>query len=110
MFYVCAVNGREAASIVRKKGRVKHDHKDAIREVKQISFEEYLNGLEQNANDPFMNVHNSSDQRLLCHFDENEILREPEQESFKKKTHAKRRLIETILIKEWRTGGVLVYE
>lgn len=110
MFYVCAANGKEAASIVRNMGRVKHHHKDAIREVEMITYDEYLEGLEKNSIDPYFNVHNPRDQKYLCYFSEYEIIRENEPESFKKKTHAKRRLIESLWIKEWKTGGVLAYE
>ena len=110
MFYVCALNGREAALIVRKMGRVKHHHKDAIRDVELISYNEYLEGLEKNNNDTYFNVQNSSDQKMFCNFTDGEIIREAEQESFKKKTHTKRRLIESIIIKEWKAGGVLAYE
>ena len=110
MFYVCALNGKEAASIVRKMGRVKHHHKDAIREVTLISYENYLEGLSKNSKDPYFNVKNSSDQRILCDFSENEIIREVEKEPFKKKTHIKRRLIESMIIKEWKAGVVLAYE
>lgn len=110
MFYVCAVNGKEAASIVRKMGRVKHHQKDAIREVESITYEEYLKGKEKNLADPYLNVHNPRDQKISCDFGENEIIREVEPELFKKKTHAKRRLIESVFIKEWKAGGVMVYE
>lgn len=109
-FYVRALNGREAASAVRMIGRVKHHKKDAIREVESITYKDYLEGLKQNACDPYLNVHNTRDQRLLCHFDENEILREEKPELFKKKTHAKRRLIESLFVKEWKAEGVLAYE
>ena len=39
-FYVKASSGKEAAYIVRYKPRVKHDHKDAIREVVSINYYE----------------------------------------------------------------------
>ena len=44
-FYVKANDGEEAAKIVRQKPRVKHHHKDAIRDVIAIELEEYLTGL-----------------------------------------------------------------
>ena len=110
MFYVCAANGKEAASIVRNMGRVKHHQKDAIRNVEPITYDEYLEGLVKNSTDPYLNVHNPRDQKLLCDFAEDEIIREVEPKSFKKKTHAKRRLIESLFIKEWKAGGVLAYE
>ena len=110
MFYVYAISKKEAAAFVRNMSRVKHHHKDAIRDVTEITFEEYLEGNKRNADDPYLMVHNSSDQRKLCDFSDDEIIREPEVEPYKKKTHAKRRLIELAFIREWRTGGVLAYE
>lgn len=63
-FYVKASSGKEAAYIVRYKPRVKHDHKDAIREVVPINCDEYIEGKKIMADDMYFNVHNSTDQRL----------------------------------------------
>ncbi len=63
-FYVKASSGKEAAYIVRYKPRVKHDHKDAIREVVPINYDEYIEGIKIMASDMYFNVHNSTDQRL----------------------------------------------
>ena len=93
-FYVCAIDGKDAASIVRNISRVKHHQKDAIREVEMISFDEYSDGLNKNLSDPYLNVHNPKDQKIYCEFADGEIIREEEPVLFKKKTHAKRRLIE----------------
>lgn len=37
-FYLCAESGKEAASIVRREPRVKHDWKYAIAEVRSIGL------------------------------------------------------------------------
>ena len=41
-FACAAENGKEAAAKVRAYARVKHHHKDAIRNVRKILFEEYI--------------------------------------------------------------------
>ena len=61
-FYVKAENGKEAAKIVRDKPRVKHHHKDAIKEVIQIKYEEYINGIKIMSDDMYFKVHNRQDQ------------------------------------------------
>ncbi len=109
-FYVRALNKKEAAFKIRFTGRVKHDQKDAIRQVELISEEEFREGIKKNSNDPYLNVHNIQDQKLMCTFEEGEVIREPEPELYKKKTHAKQRLVELAIIKEWKTGGRLAYE
>lgn len=64
-FFVKAENGKDAAAIVRKKPRVKHDWKDAIESVDEIGEEEYLNGKVQMQNELYFSVTNSSEQRRL---------------------------------------------
>ena len=61
-FYVKALTGEEAAKLVRDKPRVKHDHKDAIREVKEINFEDYLIGLKINSEDMYFKCNNKQEQ------------------------------------------------
>lgn len=63
---VYAENGKEAAYKVRWMGRVKHNRKDAIIEVKKCTFEEYLIQKEINANDPYFSVTNRQEQNALC--------------------------------------------
>lgn len=109
-FYVCANDGKEAALKVRKSPRVKHHHKDAIRSVNEIDYEIYLFGLNKTSNDPYFLVHNSSEQRDMCEFDDNEIIREEEKITFKKPTHAKRRIINDMFIKDWKSGRSYLYE
>ena len=64
--YVCACSGKEAANIVRYMPRVKHNHKDAIKSVIEISFKEYKNGRQEMKNDNYFLVQNKQDQNVLC--------------------------------------------
>ena len=108
-FYVCADNGKEAAFRVRKMPRVKHHHKDAIRNVTAISYDEYIEGIALRNEDPYFHVSNSSDQRLFCDI-EDDILKEEKENGFRKATHAKKRLIELLTVKEWKSGRNYAYE
>ena len=53
-FATAADNGKEAARKVRDFKRVKHDHKDAIGSVKEISFEEFIAIKAANDADPYL--------------------------------------------------------
>lgn len=64
-FYIKAESGKDAAAIVRQKPRVKHDWKDAIESVDEISEEEYLNGKSQMRENLYFVVTNSSEQRRV---------------------------------------------
>lgn len=64
-FYIKAENGKEAAKIVRNMPRVKHHHKDAIREVKQIKCEEFLYGKKIMSEDKYFKAHSSQEQKLF---------------------------------------------
>ena len=110
MFYVCAEDGKEAALKVRNSPRVKHHHKDAIRSVTEIDYDEYLNGLNKTSNDSYFLVHNSTQQRAICRFGENEVIREEQEITFKKPTHAKRRIINNMLDRDWKSGRSYLYE
>lgn len=63
---VYAEDGKEAAYKVRWMGRVKHNRKDAIIEVRKCALEEYLEQKEINANDPYFSVHSKQEQEALC--------------------------------------------
>ena len=63
---VYAEDGKEAAYKVRWMGRVKHNRKDAIIEVRKCTLEEYLEQKEINANDPYFSVHSKQEQEALC--------------------------------------------
>ena len=65
-FYQKAENKKEAAKIVRETARVKHNQKDAIREVEEITLEDYCQGRKVMAEDPYFKVHSKQEQTLLC--------------------------------------------
>ncbi len=83
-FYVIASSGKEAALRVRYLPRVKHDRKDAILNVEQISQDEFNIGIEINRADNYFKVTNSSEQRLLEAVDSKDIRQEPRYIEFKK--------------------------
>lgn len=63
-FYEKAEDGREAAMIVRGRGRVKHNHKDAILSVKEIAEEEYWEGVERKKHEKYFLCENLQEQRM----------------------------------------------
>ena len=68
-FAVTASNGSEAAEKARGFKRVKHDHKDAIGSVKEISFEEFIAIKANNDADPYLHCKNVQEQRRIPDFD-----------------------------------------
>ena len=46
-FAIVAESKQQAADKVREEGRVKRDHKDFIKEIKEISFEEFIKTSKQ---------------------------------------------------------------
>ena len=107
--YVCANNGKDAAKIVRNMGRVKHNHKDAIKYVIEINYEQYRIGREQMKNDGYFHVHNKQDQNALCDL-EGQVLNEDNNQKRFKQTHVKQKLVELLLIKEWKSERNYAYE
>ena len=89
-FYVKANDGEEAAKIVRQKPRVKHHHKDAIRDVIAIELEEYLTGLKIMEADMYFKVKNSSDQRLYNCVKQEDIYPEEDKKKYKKPRNGQR--------------------
>ena len=89
-FYVKANDGEEAAKIVRQKPRVKHHHKDAIRDVIAIELEEYLTGLKIMEADMYLKVQNSSDQRLYNCVKQEDIYPEEDKKKYKKPRNGQR--------------------
>ena len=89
-FYVKANDGEEAAKIVRQKPRVKHHHKDAIRDVIAIELEEYLTGLKIMEADMYFKVQNSSDQRLYNCVKQEDIYPEEDKKKYKKPRNGQR--------------------
>ena len=101
-FHVQAANGVEAAEIVRWKPRVKHHDKTAIQKVLEITREEYEVGLRFQLNDPYFKVRSIQEQRAQCVGIDYETYYEEKLEPHKKKTHAKRYLIQKQLDNEWK--------
>lgn len=69
-FAVKAENGKAATAKAREYKRVKHHHKDAIREVREISYEEFFKLHFENANDPYLQCKNIQQQCELDNFEE----------------------------------------
>lgn len=69
-FAVVAESGKEAAKKVRQFPRVKHDHKDAILDVRCITLEEFLEIKEINDNDPYLKCHSRQEQNLIANLAE----------------------------------------
>lgn len=100
-FYVKANNGKEAAKQVRYTPRVKHHQKDAIREVEEISLEEFVLGKRAMAEDMYFKVHNSTEQRSLNAVSKLDIFPETKISKYKRSRlgqYMKNQLLE----KEWR--------
>lgn len=68
-FACIARDGKEAAGKARQFPRVKHDHKDAIRNVREISFEEFVKLRCENDADPFLHCKNPQEQRKIPGFE-----------------------------------------
>jgi hypothetical protein len=64
-FYIKTDSAKKAAYIIRNVPRVKHDHKDAIRNVREITYEEYVEGSKRMEADDYFRIHNSSEQKGL---------------------------------------------
>ena len=65
-FAIIAENGKEAARIGRNLPRVKHQHKDAVLNVIKISYEDFLELIEINNNDPYLKCKNKQQQNETC--------------------------------------------
>ena len=70
IFPVKAETGREAASLARQFPRVKHNHKDAILDVRCITLEEFLEIKESNNNDLYLKCHSKQEQNLIVNLSE----------------------------------------
>lgn len=69
-FAVVAESGKEAAKKVRQFPRVKHDHKNAILDVRCITLEEFLEIKDINDNDPYLKCHSRQEQNLIVNLAE----------------------------------------
>lgn len=83
-FFVRADSGKDAALIVRRKPRVKHDRKDAILSVVQITHEEFFIGREMMKDDLYFCMKNSREQRLLNFINPDEIKQESQRTCYVK--------------------------
>jgi hypothetical protein len=105
-FYVKALTGEEAAKVVRDKPRVKHDQKDAIREVKEINFEDYLAGIKANSEDKYFKCSNKQEQEYYkCVKPEEIYPEEKEKTNYKKNRNGQRiknKFLEKEMIREIR--------
>ena len=99
--YVRAESKKEAAKLARDIPRVKHHHKDAIRSVEEITLAQYRAGRAAQREDPYFCSKNKQEQNANC-FGLDELIRPEEKpKRYKKKTHARKRLIERRKTKEW---------
>ena len=89
-FACAAENGKEAAAKVSLYKRVKHDHKDAIRDVQEITFEEYMKLRSENDADPYLHCKNPQEQRKIPDFD-SRVVPDVREIQMKKKTSPLRR-------------------
>ena len=64
-FAIKAQSGKEAAKIVRRFPRVKHDHKDAILSVRIIDYKTFLEIIDNNSKDEYLKCKSKSQQRLI---------------------------------------------
>lgn len=109
--YIIASSKKEAASIARNTPRVKHDHKDAIRNVIEIDYDNYAEGLVELKNDLYFQVNNSSEQRKLNVLENCIIYREIKNIQYKKKRNGQRLRLENILKNEKNIfKGGYIYE
>ena len=69
-FAIKAESGKEAARLARQIPRVKHDHKDAILSVRDVDVEEYIEMLDMNNNDPYLQCRSRHEQNLIPNLNE----------------------------------------
>ena len=69
-FATAADNDKEAAKKVRDFKRVKHDHKDAIASVEEITFEDFIALKATNDADPYLHCKNIQEQRRIPDFEQ----------------------------------------
>lgn len=109
--YIAAESGKLAASIARQTPRVKHHKKDAILNVKEITFEIFNSGKCANREDSYFSVHSSSAQRAINAVNEEDIVKEPTLEKKKVKDKKvkllKNKILEEEAIKEMRKCEVM---
>ena len=69
-FAICAENAKEAAANARQIARVKHHHKNAIKEVVGITVDEFCKLKAINDTDPYLHAKNHREQLQIEGFEE----------------------------------------
>lgn len=64
---VCAEDKAQAAAKARMMPRVKHDHPDAIRQVRVVDAPRFAELVAVHRADPYFQCHCIQEQRALCH-------------------------------------------
>ena len=82
-FPIMATSAKQAAYKIRWEApRVKHDHKDAIRKVVKVTYEDYMSSIIEYNSNPYNKCYSIQDQRRLCPELYKELI--DEKESYKK--------------------------
>ena len=89
--YIAARSKREAAYIARNTSRVKHHHSDAVRDVIEISIDEYNAGLETIKSEPYFQCHNIQEQNAFGDAIWQNVFEEPKKETYKNNRHSLRK-------------------
>ena len=100
-FFIKADSAKDAANKIRWTPRVKHHHKDAIRMVKEITYQEYIIGKKIMQNDKYFQVKNSTEQRICGCIKQEDVYPE-EVEKKLKKSRILRRLRDEAREREWK--------
>lgn len=74
---IIANDGREAAFIARYKPRVKHNHPDAILDVKRVNEDEYLIQKDLNNHDPYFLCNSRHEQNEIFHLIKPRLVKDP---------------------------------
>ena len=91
-FGVIAESKKEAAQKAKLIPRVKHDHKDVIISVNDISYEEFNKINKKNSKDPYFSCKNTQDQRQFIDFEDLQEESWTEYEDYAENRDGKRRL------------------
>ncbi len=89
--YLYGENGREAAAWARRHPRVKHDQKDAILGVTEISYEDYRRGKVQTRKSVYWTSTCIQQQRMFCPELVNQVLQENNKKNQYRKNHSLRK-------------------
>jgi hypothetical protein len=91
IFYIKAENAKAAAAKGRQMPRVKHDHKDAILSVTQLTYEQFKAGCAKRDNIPYYHCGNKQEQSEVYEniafgiFEESGLLQDQSAEDFDRK-------------------------